>query len=106
MATSTKHWAFWGRPKPLSWEDQHKVYEIITTSMGGGHELVNIGWTTREEQSRFTASANRADVSGPGARHARNTGDPPNHEPMTIPEGQSFLGRLIRTWLDHKHSQV
>jgi hypothetical protein len=88
-----------GRPEPTNWVDLYKVHEIVRDAMGGQIGLVNAGWVTKDDLSAFTASANRPDVTGPDARHARMSGGPPKRT-MQIAEARDFIGRLLTTWLD------
>ena len=62
--------------QPLNWIDLRKVYEIIEHPIGE-RTLVRRGWATRRQIKAFGSSANRPDVSGKDARHARVSGNPP-----------------------------
>ena len=86
-----------GRPEPLGWVHLYKVHEIIRDAIKPD-KITDLGWTTNTDDSAFTASANRADVSGAEARHARNSGAPPTRT-MSIAEGRSFVGDLVTQWL-------
>jgi hypothetical protein len=57
------------------------------------------GWVTRDQISTFTASANRREVSGDLARHARLKGDPPRRT-MTLGEARQLIGALVTRRLD------
>jgi hypothetical protein len=46
----------------------YKVHEILVDNVPGFYQR---GWVTRDQISTFTASANRREVSGDLARHAR-----------------------------------
>ena len=74
----------------LGWGELYKVYEIICHAVGGQGGLFNPGWTSKPELRRFTGSANRPDVSGAEARHARMSGDRPA-QVMTLDEGQVYI---------------
>jgi hypothetical protein len=65
-----------------SWVELYKVYEILRDDVRLD-KIETHGWATGTEISAFTASANRSDVSGIGARHARQPGGPPKRT-MTI----------------------
>ena len=54
---------------------------------------------TRDQISTFRASANRSEVSGDLARHARLKGDPPT-QTMTLAEARQLIGALVTRWLD------
>lgn len=87
-----------GDGEELSWPKLYKVYEIILHTVGGGQSgLLATGWTTRDELSAFTVSANSPVVSGAGARHARSSGHP--RRTMTLDEGRQFARRLAETWI-------
>jgi hypothetical protein len=89
-----------GTSDQLGWVDLYKVYEIIRDEAGRIGEVASKGWASRLEQSAFTASANRKDVSGDAARHARSTSPEPPKQVMTLHEGQHFIRRLARVWLE------
>jgi hypothetical protein len=87
---------------PLDWPRLYKAYEVIRGSYGNERKLLAAApWTTKTEVSAFTGSANRPDVSGEGARHARFPGAAPKHT-MTLEQGQQFILRLLRHWMDSK----
>jgi hypothetical protein len=89
-----------GNAESLGWYELYKAYEIIRDAVGGGQKgLIDGGWTTKLELSRFTGSANHPDASGAGARHARQSGGPPSNA-MALGEGQQFIRDLARRWLD------
>jgi hypothetical protein len=54
---------------------------------------------TKDEISAFTCSANRPDVGGLGARHARINGGLPK-QTMTELQAREFIGRLLCAWMD------
>jgi hypothetical protein len=79
-----------------NWADLFKVFEIVNNNVTG---LRKRGWITSEEIRAFTASANRPDISGADARHARMSGDPPKRT-MTLIEARQMIGALVTGWLD------
>ena len=83
----------------LSWIDLYKVYEIIRHEAGGDASIESNGWANIREQGAFRASANREDVSGSAARHARASGQQRPKLTMTLPEAQAFIRRLTTNWL-------
>jgi hypothetical protein len=85
--------------EPLGWDDLYKVHEIIRDSIRPT-KLTDVGWTDKITDSAFTGSANRADVSGDEARHARSSGPTPKHT-MTIRQGRSLLSGLVERWMSH-----
>ncbi len=86
-------------PAP-GWVDLYKVFEIINDNAKG---CVNRGWVTRDQVSVFTGSANRKEVSGDLARHARLKGDPPSGT-MTLVEARQLISSLVTRWLDWRSS--
>jgi hypothetical protein len=82
-------------PAP-SWAELYKILEVLLDSVP---EFYQRGWVTRNQVSAFTASANRREVSGELARHARLKGDPPKGT-MTLVEARQLIGSLVITWLD------
>ena len=82
-------------PAP-GWAELYKVHEILLDNVPGFYQR---GWVTRDQISTFTASANRREVSGDLARHARLKGDPPTRT-MTLGEARRLIGALVTRWLD------
>ncbi|MGO9651467.1 hypothetical protein [Mycobacterium sp.] len=87
-----------GQPQPLGWVELYKVHEIIRDAITPD-KITDRGWATRADDSAFTGSANRADVSGAEARHARSPGAPPTRT-MSLAEGRSFTSDLVTKWLE------
>jgi hypothetical protein len=87
-----------GKPEPLNWIELYKVYEVVRDSVKPT-PLDRSGLATRDEISAFTGSANRPDVSGPDARHARMGGGPPQRQ-MSLGEARDFISRLAKAWMD------
>jgi hypothetical protein len=82
-------------PAP-DWVELYKVFEIVRSKVS---RLDKKGWVTSAEISAFTASANRPDVSGAQARHARMPGGRPKGT-MTLVEARQMIGVLVTAWLD------
>jgi hypothetical protein len=82
-------------PAP-DWSDLYKIHEILLDNVPGFYQR---GWVTKDQISTFTASANRKEVSGDFARHARWKGDPPKRT-MTLVEARQLIGSLVISWLD------
>jgi hypothetical protein len=86
-----------GRADPApDWSDLYKIHEIPLDNVPGFYQR---GWVTKDQVSAFTASANRKEVSGDLARHARFKGDPPKRT-MTLVEARQLIGSVVTTWLD------
>lgn len=82
-------------PAP-DWSDLYKIHEILLDNVPGFYQR---GWVTKDQISIFTASANRKEVSGDLARHARLKGDPPKRT-MTLAEARQLIGSVVTAWLD------
>ncbi|WP_236595344.1 hypothetical protein, partial [Mycobacterium intracellulare] len=82
----------------LGWGQLYKVHEIVRAAIEP-KKIYELGWATKARDSAFTGSANRKDVSGDEARHARNPGQPPA-QTMSLEEGRSYISELAAKWLD------
>jgi hypothetical protein len=82
-------------PAP-DWSDLYKVHEILLDNVP---DFYKRGWVTKDQISTFTASANRKEVSGDLARHARLKGDAPKRT-MTLVEARQLIFGLVTRWLD------
>jgi hypothetical protein len=90
-----------GRADPApDWIDLWKVFEVVRDAVPG---LEHKGWISKADLSAFRASANRPDVSGADARHARMPASPPKRT-MTVGEARALIGVLVAAWLDSLHS--
>jgi len=109
FAVSTKHpdvvevLEIMGQTEPLGWADLFKVHEKIQDSIGGS--IPKMGWASNAEDSAFGASANRYDVSGQDARHARRESSPPPKRTMTIQQGRDYISGVSAKWLDWLQSR-
>jgi hypothetical protein len=94
-----------GKDSPsLDFADLYKIVEIVRdhgSKPGEGKmsALVNKGWISQEDNAAFFPAANRSDVSGDQARHARPRGQPPSRR-MTLSEAQRVIVQLVVRWLD------
>jgi hypothetical protein len=85
------------------WSDLYEIHEIMLNNVPGFYQR---GWVTEDQISTFTASANRKEVSGDLARHARLKGDPPKRT-MTLVEARQLIGSLVlRGWIGSVHPQA
>ncbi|MDX3185550.1 hypothetical protein ABT358_22150 [Streptomyces sp. NPDC000341] len=89
----------------LTWVDLYKVYEIVRGNVGGDKQLKATQWVSSGDLSAFTASANRPDVSGSEARHARATGTGLPKRTMTLAEGEAFVRSLVLAWWNYLGGQ-
>lgn len=85
-----------GRNDSLSWVDLYKVFEIVREAIAP-IQLEKSGLANKNDVSAFKVSANRPDIGGPDARHARGTSGTPQHT-MTITEAREFVGSLLVAW--------
>ncbi|WP_427923848.1 hypothetical protein [Streptomyces sp. cg40] len=89
-----------GKPSvSMTWVDLYKVYEIVRHNVGSDKALKAKAWVSDSDISAFTGSANRPDVSGSEARHARLPGASPKRT-MTLAEGEAFIRKLVVAWWD------
>lgn len=85
----------------LDWIGLYKVYEIIRHDVGGQAAITSAGWADASEISAFGASANRPDVSGDEARHARLPGSPPKLT-LSLHDARQLVRRIVEAWLVSK----
>jgi len=83
----------------LDWVTLYKLFEIVKHDVGGANAIAHAGWATNAQLSAFTASANRPDVSGDGARHARLPGGPPK-KVLALADARQLVQHLVKSWLD------
>jgi hypothetical protein len=86
------------RSKPPNWDELFKVHEIIQDSINGS--IPKMGWASQADDDAFGPSANRRDVSGKDARHARKEKRPPPKRTMTIEDGRRYIIEIVAKWLD------
>lgn len=84
---------------PLGWGDLFKIHEKIQDSINGS--IPKMGWASKADDDAFGASANRSDVSGKDARHARTEKGPPPKRTMTIQQGREYIRDIVAKWLDY-----
>jgi hypothetical protein len=82
----------WADPQH-NWMNLYKVFEIIR-SRGG----TSLGGVKSKDLSRFRHTANHEKAGGRDARHARLGTDPPK-DPMSLPEADQLVRRLLEAWL-------
>lgn len=88
-----------GKPSvSLNWVDLYKLYEIVRSNVGGEKAVKATQWVPDGDISAFTASANRPDVSGSDARHARASGAGLPKRTMNLAEGEAFIRSLVEAW--------
>lgn len=89
-----------GHPDPLGWIQLYKIFEIVRDDVKPD-SIADLGWASEIDVSAFTGSANRPDVGGAGARHARMGGSPPRRQ-MTEDAARDFISRLVASWIDFR----
>lgn len=91
------------QPEPLGWSELFKIHERIQDSIGGS--IPKMGWASNAEENAFSASANRRDISGRDARHARREKRSPPKRTMTIQQGRGYISGLVIKWLEWLRNQ-
>ena len=86
------------QPTALGWGELYKVFEIVRESLRPS-TIDKAGLAKTRDLNAFRASANRPDLSGADARHARMSGEPPTHH-MSLPQGRRFISALVQNWID------
>lgn len=84
--------------RSLSWTDLYRLFEVIVDGAGGTDTIVNAGWASRTQLSRFKHSANSVSVAGDEARHGVESTMPPS-DAMTMSEARSLVDILLARWL-------
>jgi hypothetical protein len=87
-----------GLERDPSWFDMYKIVETIRGDVGDTRVEK---WMGKIELSTFNESANRAEISGTGARHAEIKGRPSGRS-MTSDVACKFVRDLTAQWLDDK----
>ena len=80
------------------WVNLYKAWEVVCDAAGGLHQVVNNGWATESDRSRFTHTAQSRAVLGDEARHASERIKAPK-DPMTLDEAQAFVRSVIQAWV-------
>jgi hypothetical protein len=84
--------------RDLSWTDLYRLFEVVVGGAGGTEVIINEGWASRGQLSRFTHSANSVSAAGDLARHGVERNAPPA-DPMSISEARSLVDILLSRWL-------
>jgi hypothetical protein len=93
LRTALVLWAFPDR----AWWLLYRVVEDIEThlnELGIATSVSEAGYCSGKERARFRHSANSAEVSGLGARHAAGKWDPPK-DPMSLEDATIFVKSLL-----------
>jgi hypothetical protein len=97
-----------GNADVLDWFVLYKLYEIVRDDVRASGQRLDrtarkLKWASGSDLDAFTASADRPDVSGGEARHARMSGSAPSRT-MTLPEARQFMLDLVRKWMNWRAS--
>lgn len=77
-----------------------KAFEVIREEVSE-EEMAKGQWTTGTEIRRFRHTVNSPGALRDDARHGVEQSSPPSN-PMSLPECQDFVKRLLMKWLDSK----
>jgi len=84
-----------------SWINLYKVYEVIKDDVGGKHIVVNKGWVSEPDLSRFTQTAQSRAALGDYARHASEKYKP-RAQQISLSEAKSLVKSILMKWLTTK----
>lgn len=87
----------------VDYRDLYHVFEIAEAAIG--NRIYSDGTVTAAEVSRFKHTANSVHALGDQARHGHEATQPPS-QPMSFPEAQALVGRVLRVWFDATASSV
>ena len=83
----------------LDWSDLYKVFEIIRHVVGDEDTIKGQRVGIPQKINTFRESADRREISGSDARHARLPGSPSGRA-MSLREARDFMFDLAKKWLD------
>ncbi len=89
---------FGGQPSPVN---LYRVFEVIREDAKDEDGIVQNGWTSGRQITRFRRTMNSVGALGDEARHGVEPAEPPA-DPMSMAEAREFITRLLRQWLDSK----
>lgn len=89
--------------QPPGWVELYKVHEKIEESISGS--IPKMGWASEPGDNAFRSSANRREISGRGARHARRGKRPLPKRTMTIQQGHDYIRGIVINWLEWLRKQ-
>lgn len=88
-----------------NWVNFYRIYEFIQESIDADENIVERGWWSSSEKDRFKQTANSRDAIGDDARHGQNRIPAPD-DPMNYSEAKALIDSLVRSWLEHRKSQL
>jgi hypothetical protein len=80
------------------WVNLYKAWEVVSDAAGGLHQVVENGWATESDRSRFTQTAQSRAELGDEARHASERIKAPKN-PMNLDEAKRFVKSVIQAWV-------
>lgn len=87
--------------QPHDWANLTRVLEVIEGDVGGQHELIKQGYTSKEERNLFGRTANNPGAVGDLARHGYSNAVPPQ-DPMTLEGARGYVASIKRKWIESK----
>lgn len=87
--------SLWADPV-RTWPRLYRILEEVEHSLGKKVNEAEFCSTSR--RTRFTRSANSAEIAGKDSRHALGRYDPPR-DPMSLQDASSFIGQLLEVAL-------
>lgn len=84
----------------LDWVAAYSALEVVEQDLASRQmNGVVLGWWTKAERNRFTATANSVEVLGSRARHGKRSGL--TEARMTTKEADWFVRRVTAHWVTH-----
>ncbi len=79
------------------WSDLYRLYEIVEHDVGS-QTIIQNGWASRSEITRFARSADSVTAAGDAARHGVERQEPPP-KPISLAEASRLIDRILERWL-------
>lgn len=83
------------------WYALYKIYEVVRDDLGGQRALMASGLAGPNALDTFTESANRSEISGDAARHARLGGQPSGRSTDLV-SARHLIRALVEAWMVNK----
>lgn len=83
------------------WHALYKVYEVVRDDLGGTKRLMSLRPSDPMALDTFTESANRSEISGDAARHARLGGQPSGRSTDLV-SARHLIRSLVEAWMVDK----
>jgi hypothetical protein len=78
------------------WRDLYAILEVVERAIKPA-TIGDKGWSSNNEVSRFTQTANSREALGPLARHGKTFKAP--KKPMTLSEARTLIAHIVDRWL-------